>query len=134
MADPSLYTYPSPLEGYQNLEPLPEYGRPHQPTSNVLIVNREKAADGKSFVNPPAERKSEAYSSFVSPITNGKRGGFEYGCKLHGYGNFELTTISVHIYFLQTEPEELKFATELWERMRRECTDYSSPVFSYKEY
>lgn len=26
MADPTLYTYPSPLEGYQNLEPLPEYG------------------------------------------------------------------------------------------------------------
>lgn len=27
MADPSLYTYPSPLEGYRNLEPLPEYDR-----------------------------------------------------------------------------------------------------------
>jgi hypothetical protein len=44
----------------------------------VLTVASEKAADGKSYVNPPAEKKSEAYTSFVSPITNGSRGGFEY--------------------------------------------------------
>lgn len=25
MADPSIYTYPSPLEGFENLPPLPEY-------------------------------------------------------------------------------------------------------------
>ena len=25
MADPSLYRYPSPLEGYEGLKPLPEY-------------------------------------------------------------------------------------------------------------
>jgi hypothetical protein len=42
------------------------------------MVASEKAADGKSYVNPPAEKKSEAYTSFVSPITNGPRGGFEY--------------------------------------------------------
>ncbi|KAF1848532.1 uncharacterized protein K460DRAFT_334759 [Cucurbitaria berberidis CBS 394.84] len=87
MADPSLYTYPSPLEGYQGLEPLPN----------------EKASDGKSFVNPPAEKKSEAYNSFVAPISNGIRGGFD-----------------VHIYFLQVDAEEVKFAAELWERIRRE--------------
>lgn len=80
MADPTLYTYPSPLEGYRDLEPLPEYG-----PSDLLMLNQdvlttasEKAADGKSYVNPPAEKKSEAYTSFVSPITNGSRGGFEY--------------------------------------------------------
>ena len=44
----------------------------------MLTVASEKAADGKSYANPPAEKKSEAYSSFVSPITNGSRGGFEY--------------------------------------------------------
>jgi hypothetical protein len=49
-----------------------------KPTSNVLTAYREKAADGKSYVNPPVEKKSEAYASFVSPITNGERGGFEY--------------------------------------------------------
>ncbi|KAF1931565.1 uncharacterized protein M421DRAFT_89859 [Didymella exigua CBS 183.55] len=81
----------------------------------------EKAADGKSYVNPPAEKKSVAYTSFVSPITNGDRGGFEYAD--HGYPierGPKLTAASIHIYFLQSEPEELKFATELWERIRRE--------------
>ncbi|KAH9861622.1 hypothetical protein J1614_011374 [Plenodomus biglobosus] len=87
MADPSLYTHPSPLEGYEGLEPLPN----------------EKAEDGKSFVNPPTGKKSEAYSSFVSPITNGIRGGFD-----------------IHIYFLHEDKEEVKFANELWERIRRE--------------
>ncbi|OCK82784.1 hypothetical protein K432DRAFT_209671 [Lepidopterella palustris CBS 459.81] len=86
MADPSLYTYQSPLEGYENLPPLPN----------------EIAADGKSFVNPPAEKSSQ-YDSFPHPITNGSRGGFD-----------------IHIYFLQSDEEQLKFATQLWERVRRE--------------
>ncbi|KAF2012057.1 hypothetical protein BU24DRAFT_396819 [Aaosphaeria arxii CBS 175.79] len=87
MADPSLYTYPSPLQGYEGLEPLPN----------------DKAADGKSFINPPAEKKSDAYNAFVHPITNGDRAGFD-----------------VHIYYFQSDPEETKFAHELWERIRRE--------------
>ncbi|OAL01273.1 hypothetical protein IQ06DRAFT_293374 [Phaeosphaeriaceae sp. SRC1lsM3a] len=87
MADPSLYTYPSPVEGYEGLDPLPN----------------EKSEDGKSYVNPPAEKKSEAYSSFVHPITNGRRGGFD-----------------IHIYFIPTDEEESKFASQLWERIRRE--------------
>ncbi|KAI4667308.1 uncharacterized protein J4E79_001993 [Alternaria viburni] len=73
MADPNLYTYASPLKGYEGLKPLPD----------------ERAEDGKSYVNPPAEKKSEAYKSFVAPITNGIRGGFD-----------------VHIYFLQSDKEE----------------------------
>ncbi|ORY13296.1 DOPA-like domain-containing protein [Clohesyomyces aquaticus] len=85
--DPSLYKYASPLEGYQGLPPLP----------------KEFSEDGKSYVNPPAEKKSDAYKSFVEPITNGRRGGFD-----------------VHIYFLQSDGEELNYATELWERIRRE--------------
>jgi hypothetical protein len=48
--------------------------------SNVTLTSREKAEDGKSYVNPPAAKKSDSYTSFVSPITNGKRGGFEYVC------------------------------------------------------
>lgn len=87
MADPSFYTYPSPLEGYEGLEPL----------------SNEKTDDGKSLVNPPAKEKSEAYRSFVSPINNGIRGGFD-----------------VHIYFLSADKEEVQFAKELWERVRRE--------------
>lgn len=32
-----------------------------------------------------------------------------------------LTIPSAHIYFLQSDNEEVKFANELWERIRREC-------------
>jgi len=90
MSDPYLYTYPSPLEGYQGSEPLPQ----------------EKVAEGpdrKSYINPPAKEQSKAYSQFTGGITNGTRGGFD-----------------IHIYFLQTSEDEKKFATELHERVRRE--------------
>ncbi|KAF2495735.1 hypothetical protein BU16DRAFT_398148 [Lophium mytilinum] len=87
MADPSLYQFPSPLEGFRDLPPLPT----------------ERAEDGKSFVNPPAKEKSAAYEAFPDPITKGIRAGFD-----------------VHIYFLHTDEEQLKFAKELWERIRRE--------------
>lgn len=42
------------------------------------ILISEKAADGKSYVNPLAEKKSEAYSKFPDPIRNDERAGFEY--------------------------------------------------------
>lgn len=79
------------------------------PSSHILYdhltsVCSEKAADGKSYVNPPAAKPSLAYDAFVSPISNDSRGGFD-----------------VHIYFQQNIDFEVKFATELWERIRREC-------------
>ncbi|TLD18323.1 hypothetical protein E2P81_ATG12118 [Venturia nashicola] len=86
-ADPASYSFPSPLEGWQGLPPLPN----------------EIAADGKSYVNPSTGNLSKAYTSFTSPIANDIRGGFD-----------------IHVYFLQTEPEQVQFATELWERIRRE--------------
>jgi hypothetical protein len=61
MVDAFSYEYPSPLEGYRDLSPLPD----------------QKNEDGKSFFNPPAHDVSPAYSSFSSPITNGERGGFD---------------------------------------------------------
>ncbi|GAB7352265.1 hypothetical protein MBLNU459_g2727t2 [Dothideomycetes sp. NU459] len=87
MSDTWLYTYESPLNGWENLEPLPT----------------ERAADGKSYVNPPAKSLSPAYETFTSPIANNERGGFD-----------------VHIYFQQTNAEEALFAKQLWERVRRE--------------
>ncbi|KAK5137159.1 hypothetical protein LTR08_000664 [Meristemomyces frigidus] len=90
MADPSLYTYSSPLKGYEGLDPLPT----------------EKETEGpnaKAYINPPSNTLSKAYDEFASPITNGTRGGFD-----------------LHIYYLQTNAEETKFATELHERIRRE--------------
>jgi hypothetical protein len=57
--DPSLYTYPSPLAGYENLPALPE----------------ERAEDGKSYVNPPAKKLSDSYQEFCYPLDKGRRGG-----------------------------------------------------------
>jgi len=87
MADPSLYQYPSPLEGYEGLPPLPT----------------ELSEDGKSFLNPSTGKLSSSYDQFIDPLDKGPRGGFD-----------------IHIYFFQKNPEQLKFARELWERIRRE--------------
>lgn len=61
MADPSLYTYPSPLAPYegQELPPLPD----------------EKNDDGKSYKNPPSDKLSTSYENFVEPLDRGIRGG-----------------------------------------------------------
>ena len=75
----------------------------------LLIFSSERTEDGKSYVNPPVEKKRIAYTRFVSPIHNGRRAGFD-----------------VHVYFLQTDPEETLFANELWERIRRECKQEST--------
>jgi len=87
MTDPGGHTYPSPLAGYESARPLPD----------------ERAADGKSFVNPPADQLSPAYDAFVDPLDRGERGGFD-----------------IHIYYLQTNPAQARHARELWERIRRE--------------
>jgi hypothetical protein len=60
MSDPQYY-YPSPLEGYENLPPLPT----------------ERASDGKSFLDPPTGVLSSAYDRFTDPLDNGERGGFD---------------------------------------------------------
>lgn len=59
MADPSLYKYPSPLAGYENLAPLPT----------------ELSQDGKSLVNPQTGIKSKSYEKFTEPLDSGIRGG-----------------------------------------------------------
>jgi len=87
MADPSLYTYPSPLAGYENLPALPD----------------EKMEDGKSYLNPQHGELSTSYERFTDPLDTGRRGGFD-----------------VHIYYFEKNAEQMKFARELWERIRRE--------------
>ncbi|KXT18789.1 hypothetical protein AC579_8256 [Pseudocercospora musae] len=59
--DPTLYEYPSPLEGWENHEPL----------------TNERNEDGKSLKTPSPTTQSPAYSQFTSPITNDIRGGFD---------------------------------------------------------
>ncbi|GKU05884.1 dopa -dioxygenase [Fusarium langsethiae] len=87
MGDASVFKYPSPLTGYEDATPLPN----------------EMAEDGKSYVNPPAAKKSEAYNKFIDPFDQTPRGAFD-----------------VHIYYYQSNKEQTKYAKELWERIRRE--------------
>jgi len=61
MADPSLYTFPSPLAVYegQELEPLPD----------------EKNDDGKSYKQLQGQKLSSAYEKFPVELDSGIRGG-----------------------------------------------------------
>jgi DOPA 4,5-dioxygenase len=70
MSDPFLYKFPSPLEGYENLAPLPD----------------ELDEDGKSFKNPQTGALSPSYEKFTSGVTNGRRGGFDIHIYYH-YNN-----------------------------------------------
>jgi len=58
MSVPTIYEYPSPLAGYENLPPLTE----------------DRAADGKSYFNPSGVL-SKSYEKFVDPLDNGIKGG-----------------------------------------------------------
>lgn len=114
MSDPSLYTYPSPLEGWRGGEPLPTYVQINLTAHRRNAVQRDtdtpidseqntEGPDAKAYINPTSTTPSKAYNEFTTPITNGTRAGFD-----------------VHIYYLQTSDSEMKFASELWERIRRE--------------
>ncbi|ROW08256.1 hypothetical protein VMCG_03283 [Cytospora schulzeri] len=61
MSDPSAFSYPSPLEGYENEAPLPE----------------DISEDGKSLKNPQSGVLSKAYETFVDPLDKGSRGAFD---------------------------------------------------------
>ena len=75
MADPSTYTYPSPLEGYDNAPPLPD----------------DLNEDGKSFKNPQTDVRSKSYAQFTSGISNGRRGGFDIHIYYFQNSPFQLT-------------------------------------------
>ncbi|KAL2836104.1 hypothetical protein BJY01DRAFT_238421 [Aspergillus pseudoustus] len=61
MTDQFSYTYPSPLEGYEGLEPLSD----------------ERNEDGKSLKNHQHGILSKAYEVFPDPLSKGRRGGFD---------------------------------------------------------
>ncbi|CAK7270149.1 hypothetical protein SEPCBS57363_003957 [Sporothrix epigloea] len=84
--DPPLSTYPSPLAGYEGLPPLSD----------------DKNEDGQSFKNPKSKR-SQAYDTFIDPLDQGPRGGFD-----------------VHVYYFQTNAAHTAYAQALHERIRRE--------------
>ncbi|KAK2805596.1 hypothetical protein FQN50_006111 [Emmonsiellopsis sp. PD_5] len=94
MTDQFAFSYPSPLQGYENLPPLPE----------------DKDADGKSFKNPQHGILSKAYEEFPDPLDKGRRGGFD----IHIYHYQPLNRAQ------QNNPDQVAFAKALWERIRRE--------------
>lgn len=61
--------------------------------------------EDKSLENPPAQKRSSAYTEFVEPLDKSRRGGFD-----------------VHVYWDASIPEESQYATELYSRIRYECT------------
>lgn len=74
-----------------------------RPCSSLNISFSGINPDGKSLQNPPVTTLSKSYEEFVSPITNGERGGFD-----------------IHIYHNSGNPEHVKFAEELHKRVRLE--------------
>ena len=89
--DPSLYTYPSPLEGFEHLPPISMYARAqlrlnYLDGSIKLSSHRDavKHGHGTALVNEQTGVLSTAYERFVGPIRNDDRGGFD-----------------VHVYFFQ---------------------------------
>ncbi|OAA54701.1 Dopa 4,5-dioxygenase [Cordyceps fumosorosea ARSEF 2679] len=77
--------------------------------SPLTGVNRDiplptdKAADGKSLVNLPPGTPSSSYQQFIEAYDTEKRGAFD-----------------VHVYYDQTNQDQTRYATELYERIRRE--------------
>lgn len=59
MVHKAEFTYPSPLDGYENAPPLSE----------------DRNEDGKSLKNPVRETLSKAYQEFPDPLDKGRRGG-----------------------------------------------------------
>ncbi|KAI6713298.1 hypothetical protein PZA11_001299 [Diplocarpon coronariae] len=70
---------------------------------NAPPLSDAKAEDGKSFKNTQTGILSKSYERFTEPLDNGIRGGFD-----------------IHIYYFQANPTQLKFARELWTRIRLE--------------
>ncbi|KAJ6117422.1 hypothetical protein N7512_007147 [Penicillium capsulatum] len=76
MTDQWAFSYPSPLEGYENLKPLSE----------------ERNEDGKSLKNPQTGILSKAYEEFPDPLAKDRRGGFDihiYHYQLRIYSFFD---------------------------------------------
>jgi hypothetical protein len=86
------------------------YPSPLEGYNGLPALPNEKSADGKSYVNPPVDKPSPSYNSFAAPIANSQRGGFD-----------------VHVYFQSNDEWQVKYATELWERIRRECKFFMLP-------
>lgn len=120
-----MSSWKSPLEGYENAEPLPTTINP----------------DGKSLFNPPGA-KSAAYEEFPPPIDS-TNNGFDFhgafdcicafseaACRnLVCVGPCLIFSSSLLVYYMPTNQAELKFARELHERIRREFPEVRTLFF-----
>lgn len=101
MSDSSLYNYPSPLAGFENLPPLPE----------------EKAADGKSYANPQTGILSKSYEEFVDPLDRGIRGALLVFPNILGFGAESLNR-NLSLIKKLTRCFKATFTSTIFKRMR----------------
>ncbi|KAJ5153235.1 uncharacterized protein N7482_009713 [Penicillium canariense] len=111
MTDQFAFSHPSPLEGYENLEPLSE----------------ERNDDGKSFKNPQHGILSKAYEEFPAPLQKGPRGGFDIHIYHFQVSQDTLSESPDPTNTQQNNPDQVAYAKALWERIRRECTHAPLP-------
>ncbi|KAM3482623.1 hypothetical protein NHJ13051_007317 [Beauveria bassiana] len=83
--------------------PAAKYPSPLAGVSRDTPLPTAKAADGKSIANPPPDTPSETYQQFIKAYDTEKRGAFD-----------------VHVYYDQTSQDQAQYASELYERIRRE--------------
>jgi hypothetical protein len=105
----------SALTEYQNAIPLP---------------STKVSSDCKSFVNPESSILSKAYDEFVDPIDK-KNNGFDFHVKQHrddiDYQHHD--TRGMQVYCMQSVPEQIQYARELYERIQCEFSDCRQPRF-----
>lgn len=110
----STVLWKSPLEGFENLEPLP------------TTIN----SDGKSLYNPPGP-KSASYDEFPEPIDSSNNGfdfhSMRYLKPYNLEANWRYLTHNFNaVYYIQSNELQKKYACELHERIRREFPEVGS--------
>lgn len=109
--------YPSPLAGYE---------------AAAAQLTDDRNNDGKSLRNTQTGVLSPAYSLFPSPLDNGIRGGlsvppfplplppFPPLCPIPPPPFTNPPPSDVHIYHVQTAPDQVQYSKDLWARIRLE--------------
>ena len=102
---------PASLEGYESADPLPDRLNP----------------DGKSLYNPPRDVRSSAYDEFPPPI-NPSNNGFDFHSEQSYISRGRSTqSLSIPVYYMHTIAEQLNFARELHQQIRREFPEVRQP-------
>ena len=97
--------HPSPLAGYE---------------AAAAQLTDDRNDDGKSLRNTQTGVPSTAYSQFPSPLDNGIRGGLLVPSHPFPYLSVNTPRSDVHIYHVQTAPDQVQYSKDLWARIRLE--------------